>query len=329
PLEPVEPLVRSENAWTPRLKKEKEVNPSEITSETRMAPEIVQRKVNSLLNKMTLEKFDKISGQILDIAAQSKYEDDGRTLRQVIELTFAKATDEAHWSSMYARFCQKMQEEIDPQIQDRSILDKEGLPVRSNMLFRKYLLSRCQAEFEKGWVDKIPTHDETTPTDAQSMSEDYYKAAAAKRRGLGLIKFIGELYMLDMITERIMHGCIQRLLMTETGPGEDPSEDLIESLSKLLTTIGEKLDASCRMTDWLEGYYAKMDKLTKSPTLPPRLRFMLMDVIDLRKHHWQSKNKEKGPKTIAEVHEDAAKAEQQKETARQQMQKNTSGRNNS
>jgi hypothetical protein len=33
------------------------------------------------------------------------------------------------------------------------------------------------------------------------MSDEYYIAAAAKRRGLGLVKFIGELYKLGMLTE--------------------------------------------------------------------------------------------------------------------------------
>ena len=35
-----------------------------------MPPDMVQRKVKSNLNKMTPEKFDKISDQILEIAAQ-------------------------------------------------------------------------------------------------------------------------------------------------------------------------------------------------------------------------------------------------------------------
>ena len=89
-----------------------------------MDPDMVQRKVKANLNKMTPEKFDKISDQILEIAAQSKDETDGRTLRQVIQLTFEKATDEAHWASMYAKFCKRMLETMDPNIKDENILDK-------------------------------------------------------------------------------------------------------------------------------------------------------------------------------------------------------------
>ena len=72
-----------------------------------LPPDMVQRKVKAALNKMTPEKFDKISDQILEIAAQSRNESDGRTLRQVIQLTFEKACDEAHWAGMYAQFCQQ------------------------------------------------------------------------------------------------------------------------------------------------------------------------------------------------------------------------------
>ena len=53
------------------------------TEEARLAPDVVQRKVKSLLNKMTAENFDRISDQIIEVAAESKYEKDGRTLRQV------------------------------------------------------------------------------------------------------------------------------------------------------------------------------------------------------------------------------------------------------
>jgi translation initiation factor 4G len=37
-------------------------------------------------------------------------------------------------------------------------------------------------------------------------SDEYYAVQKAKRQGLGL-KFIGELFKLQMLTERIMHDC--------------------------------------------------------------------------------------------------------------------------
>ena len=39
-------------------------------------------------------------------------------------------------------------------------------------------------------------------------SDEYYTTQKAKWQGLGLIKFIGELFKLQMLTECIMHKCV-------------------------------------------------------------------------------------------------------------------------
>ncbi|KAJ3577247.1 hypothetical protein NPX13_g3317 [Xylaria arbuscula] len=194
-----------------------------------MEPAMVQRKVKAALNKMTPENFDRISDQILEIAAQSKEETDGRTLRQVIQLTFEKATDEAHWASMYAKFCKKMLETMSPDIRDESIKDRSGKVVSGGALFRKYLLNRCQEEFQRGWKIELPEPKEgEDPKSAAAalLSDEYYLAAAAKRRGLGLIQFIGELFKLGMLTERIMHECVRKLVDYSGVPDEAEVESL-------------------------------------------------------------------------------------------------------
>ena len=173
----------------------------------RLTPDIVQRKVKSLLNKLTLEKFDKITDQILEIASQSRTETDGRTLRQIIQLTFEKATDEPNFSEMYALFCRKIMETIDPNITDPAVLNKDGHPLTGGQLFRKYLLNRCQEEFERGWKINLPPKpdEDAVGKEAELLSEAYYTAAKAKRQGLGLVQFIGELFKLNMLIEKIMY----------------------------------------------------------------------------------------------------------------------------
>lgn len=297
---PVAPLVRSANAWVPRARAAKAAE-----ADGKLTPEMVQRKVKALLNKMTLEYFDVISDQLLEISAQSKDEKDGRTLRQVIELTFAKAVDEAHWSNMYARFCAKMLTKIDPEIYDEHIKDPKGQLVKGGALFRKYLLNRCQEEFERGWSDQLPTNEDGSPLDPELMSDEYYAAVGAKRRGLGLIRFIGELYFLGMLTERIMHACMQLLLNNP-----EPSEEVVESICQLMTTVGARLEQNKDHADMFNAYFRRMKDIEKTPGLPSRLRFMLMDVVDLRKSGWVDKGKDKGPKTIAEIHEEAKQAKE-------------------
>jgi translation initiation factor 4G len=314
------PIQTSSTGWKPRsLGQAGGQGPA---PDGHMAPDVVQRKVKGLLNKMTPEKFERIADQILEIAAQSKNETDGRTLRQVIQLTFEKATDEAHWASTYALFCERMLKFMSPDIKDENIKDKHGAVVTGGALFRKYLLNRCQEEFERGWKVNMPPKPEGTTEEAALLSEEYYIAAAAKRRGLGLVKFIGELYKLGMLTERIMHECIKKLLeLDENGP--DESE--VESLVSLLNTVGLNLEQSERGPALMNVYFERISSIMNHPDLPSRLKFKLLDVIDLRKRGWQSKDSDKGPKTLAEIHADAQRAQQEAELERLRQQTSNRG----
>ncbi|KAI0369021.1 ARM repeat-containing protein [Pilatotrama ljubarskyi] len=265
------------------------------------SPEVVDRKVRALLNKLTVKRFDSISNQIIAWANKSEKEQDGRTLIQVIRLVVEKATDEATWSEMYARLCRKMVEQISPN------------------LFRKYLLNRCQDDFERGWVAKEATaaaaatkatEDQAAKAAAENnkdgesalYSDEYYAAQKAKRQGLGLIKFIGELFKLQMLTERIMHECVKKLL----GNVENPEEEEIESLCKLLTTVGQLLDTP-KARAHMDVYFSRMKELTKSPNVNSRMQFMLQDVIELRERKWIPCNQAAAPTTIAALREQIEK----------------------
>ncbi|KAG7140205.1 Eukaryotic translation initiation factor 4 gamma like protein [Verticillium longisporum] len=307
----LKPITVSSSGWKPTSLGK---GPAAAAPTGNMDPEMVQRKVKAALNKMTPEKFDKIADQILTIVAQSKTESDGRTLRQVIQLTFEKATDEAHWASMYAKFCKRMLDTMSHEIRDENLKDKNGEVVSGGALFRKYLLNRCQEEFERGWKVNIPAKPEEAEeenkisAEAAMLSDEYYIAAAAKRRGLGLVQFIGELYKLGMLTERIMHACVKKLVDYET----TPEEAEIESLCKLLRTIGANLDASPKGKSFMDAYFDRIQNVINMPDLPSRLKFMLMDVVDMRKSGWATKEANKGPKTLDEVRAEAEAAAAQK-----------------
>ena len=312
----IKPIAITSSGWKPASITGKGAA-SGPTASGYLDPEMVQRKVKAALNKMTPEKFDRIADQILVIASQSKDESDGRTLRQVIQLTFEKATDEAHWASMYAKFCKRMLENMSADVRDEGIKDKNGNVVSGGNLFRKYLLNRCQEEFERGWSSHLPEPKEAEEgaaeankkTDAAQgeaamLSDEYYIAAAAKRRGLGLVQFIGELYKLGMLTERIMHECVHKLVDYKGIPDEAE----IESLSKLLRTIGANLDNTEKGRPMMDAYFQRIQNMAELPELHSRMKFMLMDVLDLRRANWVSKEGNKGPKTLEEVRADAEAA---------------------
>ncbi|KAK4547614.1 hypothetical protein LTR36_000571 [Oleoguttula mirabilis] len=307
------PLQKSTTGWKPTSIGAPSISAGPDLSGM-MAPDLVQRKVKAALNKMTPEKFDKISDQILDIAAQSKHESDGRTLRQVIQLTFEKACDEAHWAAMYAKFCHRMLTAMSNEIRDETIKDKAGQPVVGGALFRKYLLNRCQEEFERGWQANLPDKPEGETEEVKLLSEEYYVAAAAKRRGLGLIQFIGQLYKLRMLTIRIMHECVLRLLNFEGAP----DESAVENLTTLLRSVGGTMDEEEQGRHLMATYFQRIDEVVlKSEALPSRSKFMIMDLVDLRRLGWKEKGgASKGPKTLDEIHQDAAAAQAKQEMER-------------
>lgn len=318
PFEQVVPLEKSENRWVPTV--QSSTTAAVPNAEDELLPrEIIIRKVNALLNKLTVEKFDSIAAQIFVYAKQSAREDDGKSIRTVIKLTFEKACDEPAFATMWAQLCRSMYDAMTDDIRDTSIFNDAGEPSSGVLLFRKYLFNRCQVEFEKGWKVNMP---EVTEVDGQ-MTEEYYIAAKAKRQGLGLIQFIGELFKLDMLSERIMYNCMIRLCNDPTNAGDEEAE----SLCKLLTTIGKALDHKPKTIKWVDIFIGRMkNEMVLSPNISSRIKFMIQNLLDLRKDKWVPRvgGGQVGPTTIAKIHEMAEKAKEEKEAA--SMKRNNSSR---
>ncbi|PKC13852.1 ARM repeat-containing protein [Rhizophagus irregularis] len=182
---------------------------------------MVQRKVNALLNKLTLKNFESLSDQIIVYGNKSRGERDGRILREIIRLIFERSCNDSKFCAIYAYLCRKMMERVDPEIVDESIKNTDGKSVQGE-------------DFEKGWKINIPS----SSNESDLTSDKYYAAAKAKRKGLGLICFIGEMFKLNMLTENIMHNWISELSIFK----DSPKEEEMESLCILLNTVGKQLD---------------------------------------------------------------------------------------
>ncbi|RIA92314.1 armadillo-type protein [Glomus cerebriforme] len=255
--------------------------------------EVVQHEVRELLKNLTLESFDSISDQIIKYANKSRDERDGHILREIINLIIERLKPK-NVCAIYARLCHKMIRRLDPGIMNVDVKNTEGKVIKGGTLFRNYLLNRCQEDFEKGW--KIPSNEKGE----LNLAADAAKSRKQiKRRGLGLICFIGELFKLNMVTERIIHRCIEKLLKFQ----DLPEEEEMESLCELMNTVGKQLDQVK-----MESYFIFMEKITKLPDLSTRIKSMIMGIIDLRNNAWKPLN---SPKT-----ENVAKQKEETESPR-------------
>lgn len=61
---------------------------------------------------------------------------------------------------------------------------------------------------------------------------------------------------------------------------------VLQALCEMLTIAGKKLDESSKVKDKVNGYFKTMDKLGNEKKLAPRIRFLIRDVLDLRRMKW-------------------------------------------
>ncbi|XP_038970698.1 eukaryotic translation initiation factor 4G-like isoform X2 [Phoenix dactylifera] len=252
--------------------------------------EAKQRQLKAILNKLTPQNFEKLFQQVKEVNI-----DNTVTLTGVISQIFDKALMEPTFCEMYADFCYHLANELPDFTEDSE-----------KITFKRLLLNKCQEEFERGEREEAEANKSEEEGEAkQSEEEREKKKIKARRRMLGNIRLIGELYKKRMLTERIMHECIKKLL----GQYQNPDEEDIEALCKLMSTIGEMIDHP-KAKEHMDAYFDMMAKLSTNQKLSSRVRFMLKDAIDLRKNKWQQRRKVEGPKKIEEVHRDAVQERQ-------------------
>eukprot|EP00180_Rhodochaete_pulchella_P002486 Plantae.Rhodophyta-Rhodochaete_pulchella.ctg3818.p1 GENE.Plantae.Rhodophyta-Rhodochaete_pulchella.ctg3818~~Plantae.Rhodophyta-Rhodochaete_pulchella.ctg3818.p1 ORF type:complete len:696 (+),score=142.69 Plantae.Rhodophyta-Rhodochaete_pulchella.ctg3818:220-2088(+) len=135
----------------------------------------------------------------------------------------------------------------------------------------------------------------------------------AKRRMLGNIKFIGQLFLTGLILRKILRNeCVVRLLRLAEEKKED---DVIESLCKLISTVGERLEGQVKDAMGMEEVFYRLARLGQDKSLPSRIRFMIQDTLDLKANNYVGRRKEAEAKKIKEVHADIAKADAAKAQA--------------
>lgn len=274
-----------------------------------------------MLNKLTLDKFDTLSTKIIDLVKDKVSSAD--QLRDVVELIFDKALSESTFVKMYSSLCVAISNAIptfnDDQQQDQS--------------FKRILLNQCQREFERGTSLKTVEADECDPALLAQA------AIRRKQRFLGNVRFIGELFKDSMLAERIMHTCITHFLQEVV----EPLEEDIEALCKLLSTIGTKIDHAAAKRHMVrhtaplgtagafsvgsqDVYFNRMLSMTRNPALSPRARFMILDVVDMRRNRWKPRRQQMEAKPLDEFREEMEKEAAEKERVSNSKRSNGSPR---
>lgn len=229
----------------------------------------------------------------------------------MIHLIFEKALDEPKYSSMYAQLCRRISKE-------GSTLEAEG---DSRYTFETLLIRVCQDKF----VNRSQYSQKIIDSKASEDIEEEELRYIAKQKVLGNVKFIGELFKLEMLNAATLHKMLEQLLDKKSRPYptlEDRCEDM-ECLTQIFRTCGRQLDTE-KSKNLIDQYFDNMEYKSNSSKYPARIRFMLRDVIELRKDGWKPRKATKvdGPVPIQDLSTDEDYLRQQRNRTMEYQQRN-------
>ncbi|KAL7531385.1 hypothetical protein ACHAXR_005262, partial [Thalassiosira sp. AJA248-18] len=202
--------------------------------------------------------------------------------------------------------------------------------------FKRSLLNKCEDEFNKqdiytDWkVEKKEYEKNKAKMEKKERNEKEeeleFRRMKIKKQMLGNIKFIGELYKLGMLKEKIMRFCVHSLLKLEeydgglrskSGEDDDMDEEDHEALCNLFKTIGKTID-NPKAQPYMRIYFGKMSTLSNDQTLSSRYRFMYADLIEMRTKGWKLRREVETAKTLDEIRKDAERDERKAQMESQQ-----------
>jgi len=236
------------------------------------------RAARSILNKLTIEKFESLYEQLVTIGIQSLSH-----IKCLMKEVFEKATVQHHFIPMYADLCVRL--ESDARIMPAMASD--GRPD----CFKICLLNRCQEAFESLLESGSAGCDGCDNEQAKILR---------KQRALGNVKFVGQLLIRGMLSSRLLLHCAQGLLCARGQCAE-----ALESLAALLTVAAPAFDTP----DWsqyvhLDAIFRELVDLTKDTSVVPRERFLLRDLLEARAAGWPARTcaaKPSSPMRLEEV----------------------------
>ncbi|KAL7675097.1 hypothetical protein ACOME3_001367 [Neoechinorhynchus agilis] len=282
PIQPEVQLHRTNNPY-------KVLDKSELTES-----QLMEKRFRELLNKVSPENEPNVMQEIRKLEFRSPDDMNGP-----MEIIFDKAVYEPQYRSIYARIAQYLCSNVSFRYSD-PVNEAEEAPKVSVLKFKVLLLKRVENAFktkfsEDGELSKMLAKRDSATSEAdrnhcQSVYNELF--SMRKRKYLGLTEFIGHLFLIGVLNERIIKNCAERLLK----PAEDEKfvqEWQLESMIKLLGVIGERLDKTSK-ENLLPKFLSNIDKELDHLDDDRRVRWMFDDLRNRRANGWVSKTSSQG-----------------------------------
>lgn len=245
--------------------------------------EAIKKKVRITLNKLSPNNLEKLSNEMLETCKKSH-----DYLKLVVSGIFEKAWAETKYTQMYSSICKYLKQSFeDFKYPD---VDVSRLPQTKNY-FKYELLYMCEETFKKNPEEN----------DLASLPENKKQEVLAKlkKKTLGNVRFIGELFNVNLITANIILECITSLLDLFE---KDINEDKLEGACVLLLTGAGSFERP-KLKDETERIYKRLDDISNGFNISTKNKFKILDLQDHRRAGWKNFEKEE-LKKVEEIHAD-------------------------
>ncbi|XP_037947150.1 eukaryotic translation initiation factor 4 gamma-like isoform X1 [Teleopsis dalmanni] len=278
-------LSECENAWQPDSIRSKSIKSHSSPNDDIDA---VLKKVRGVLNKLTPDNFDVLLKSMSNISIDTQ-----EKMHQVIILIFEKTISEPNFAPTYAKFCKVLFHETT--IDSKALITRIQNEFETNVNDAHAKKLKLQPLVEK--LEKCEDPKERIELQAEIENQEYQ----FRRRAWGTVRFIGEIYKLQSLGSDRVLICIESLL-------EHGSEEKLEYMCKLLTTVGHLLEGKATEHKLrLDKIFRKINDIVnksrnnnnnkKQEKISSRVRFMMQDVMDLRARNWDQPYTDKQRRT--------------------------------
>jgi hypothetical protein len=228
------------------------------------------------VNKLTEETIDTVGERIVDLVVATP------SLRdEIITMLLDITQRNAFYSTLYAYVCSRIAFALPDETDIRAFIGE--------------LRKGCQVAFSEGVKGPQPAaKKEGEEEEAEAEAREETPEEADERHGLwkrsfiGLVTFIGELFLNELLSEKIIHVIIGTMLRATDETGK-VSASHVDAACSLLTHIGKELDTNPKdeiTSAYMQRYFDIFASWRKSSDLPSRSRFGLADLMDLRGDGW-------------------------------------------
>lgn len=276
-------LHKAKNAWTRR---------GVVDAEEDLAARTMQ----SILNKLVPEKFERLLKQALDpkqLAVTKK-----TTLISLTQRLHKKAISEADYAPLYTHFVHKLK------LAGFKSFAESGEETDIEAVLLDLCLTRLNAEveFEEG-------DDEA---EKEMKSNKFWKQT------LGNYTLLAEIYKRGVLEHEKLSAIVRTLVGIVMNSEEEHQNRAkrVEQLYHLLKACGTEFEEECKLRNHfrgdephvLEQHFLELTKATNDASLKPRVRFMLQDLVELKNKHWESRDRGgMDPKFLSEIREEIRK----------------------